>query len=194
MHRVQAQIYFEWHLSYQAEIAEKMVATGILSSQKLHLLTKNSIKNSSNWACTHSLGLNNFNFCECLFILLVEPKFDALWFCHLKSLCKSLCHCKYIRAIIFCCVIKYLNSFLWARNYSCPEQELVADSWEPKAEAKVLSSSFLPFVHQVTLLIVWPSRILSHTYSKLTVCLKMQFRQEQVTWVVSSLHLGWGYM
>lgn len=34
MHWVQPQIYFEWHLNYQAAIVEKMVATGIWSFQK----------------------------------------------------------------------------------------------------------------------------------------------------------------
>lgn len=186
MHWVQPQIYFEWHLNYQSVIVEKkMVAYRYLIISRLHLLGKNSIKNSGNWACTHSLGLDNCNSVNVWLFCLLRLKFDALWFCHMKSLCKSLYHCKYIRVVIWCCLGICLNSFLSSRNYPCPEGELVADSWEPWAEAKVMGSSFLLFVHQVTFFANRFAQLNPHPYLQ-----QAYSQQEPVTWGVSSLHLG----
>lgn len=69
-----------------------------------------------------------------------------------------------------------LNSFLSSRNYSCPEEELGAVSWEPKAEAKVKGSSIL-FVHQVTFFPSGFAQLNPHPYLQLTETTEKLFRK-----------------
>lgn len=138
---------------------------------------------------THWVWIITTSMNACLFCLL-RLKFDALWFCHLKSLCKSLYHCRYIRVIIWCCLSMCLNLFLWSRNFSCPEEELVADAGSPRLRLRSWAPPFFClYIKWLSLLTVLPSWILTHTCGKLTICWKMQFKQEQITWAVSSPHL-----
>lgn len=57
---------------------------------------------------THWVWIITTSVNVCLLCLL-RLKFDALWFCHLKSLCKSLYHSKYITVIIWCWVCVWIN-------------------------------------------------------------------------------------
>lgn len=122
---------------------------------------------------------------------LFKLKFFAVWLWHPMYLCKSLYLCKYIRVITRCCLSMYLNSFLSSRTWGKAGGRFhwSPDSREPTT--KVKGSSFLLFVISwLSLLTVLLSQILTHSFGKLSIWLKMQFTQQWVTSVVSFYHLG----